>query len=90
MGSKFFVVIKNKSANINKDVIPYLICGVAAAGVVKIVHVPSSYTAFLTLTGGLVGQHLAEHPDVRKVGFTGSTPTGKQIMKRYSQQKNHK
>ncbi|KAJ7414791.1 aldehyde dehydrogenase 1 family member L2 [Willisornis vidua] len=30
---------------------------------------------------GLVGQHLSEHPDVRKVGFTGSTPTGKQIMK---------
>ncbi|KAF2982127.1 hypothetical protein EK904_012895 [Melospiza melodia maxima] len=53
----------------------------AAAGIVTIVHVPSSYTAFITLIGGLVGQHLSEHPDVRKVGFTGSTPTGKQIMK---------
>ncbi|OWK58314.1 Mitochondrial 10-formyltetrahydrofolate dehydrogenase [Lonchura striata] len=53
----------------------------AAAGIVKIVHVPSSYSAFLALIGGLVGQHLSEHPDVRKVGFTGSTPTGKQIMK---------
>lgn len=37
-----------------------------------------------------MGQHLSEHPDVRKVGFTGSTPTGKQIMKRYSHQKIHK
>ncbi|KAJ7329057.1 hypothetical protein JRQ81_015231 [Phrynocephalus forsythii] len=32
-------------------------------------------------TGGGAGQRLAEHPDVRKLGFTGSTPVGKQIMK---------
>ncbi|OXB69308.1 hypothetical protein ASZ78_015708 [Callipepla squamata] len=32
-------------------------------------------------SGGLVGQHLSKHPDVRKVGFTGSTPTGKEIIK---------
>lgn len=30
-----------------------------------------------------MGQRLSEHPDVRKLGFTGSTPIGKQIMKRY-------
>lgn len=35
-------------------------------------------------TGGVAGQRLSEHPDVRKLGFTGSTLVGKQIMKRYS------
>lgn len=33
--------------------------------------------------GGMVGQRLSDHPDIRKLGFTGSTPIGKQIMKRY-------
>ncbi|XP_066119503.1 mitochondrial 10-formyltetrahydrofolate dehydrogenase [Saccopteryx bilineata] len=32
-------------------------------------------------SGGVAGQHLSEHPDIRKLGFTGSTPIGKQIMK---------
>ncbi|XP_072770100.1 mitochondrial 10-formyltetrahydrofolate dehydrogenase-like isoform X2 [Nerophis lumbriciformis] len=32
-------------------------------------------------SGGMVGQRMADHPDVRKLGFTGSTPIGKQIMK---------
>ncbi|XP_006871137.1 PREDICTED: mitochondrial 10-formyltetrahydrofolate dehydrogenase isoform X1 [Chrysochloris asiatica] len=32
-------------------------------------------------SGGIAGQRLSEHPDVRKLGFTGSTPIGKQIMK---------
>ncbi|XP_054631809.1 mitochondrial 10-formyltetrahydrofolate dehydrogenase-like isoform X3 [Dunckerocampus dactyliophorus] len=32
-------------------------------------------------SGGMVGQRLADHPDIRKLGFTGSTPIGKQIMK---------
>ncbi|XP_068955495.1 mitochondrial 10-formyltetrahydrofolate dehydrogenase [Petaurus breviceps papuanus] len=32
-------------------------------------------------SGGLTGQYLSEHPDVRKLGFTGSTAVGKQIMK---------
>uniref|UniRef100_A0A8C7FSW6 10-formyltetrahydrofolate dehydrogenase n=1 Tax=Oncorhynchus kisutch TaxID=8019 RepID=A0A8C7FSW6_ONCKI len=31
--------------------------------------------------GGMVGQRLSDHPDIRKLGFTGSTPIGKQIMK---------
>ena len=26
---------------------------------------------------------MSEHPDIRKLGFTGSTPIGKTIMKRY-------
>lgn len=28
----------------------------------------------------MVGQGIADHPDVRKLGFTGSTPVGKTIM----------
>ncbi|XP_023064702.1 mitochondrial 10-formyltetrahydrofolate dehydrogenase isoform X1 [Piliocolobus tephrosceles] len=32
-------------------------------------------------SGGIAGQHLSEHPDIRKLGFTGSTSIGKQIMK---------
>ncbi|XP_012859508.1 mitochondrial 10-formyltetrahydrofolate dehydrogenase [Echinops telfairi] len=32
-------------------------------------------------SGGVAGQRLSEHPDVRKLGFTGSTLIGKQIMK---------
>ncbi|XP_049498212.1 cytosolic 10-formyltetrahydrofolate dehydrogenase [Panthera uncia] len=31
--------------------------------------------------GSLVGQRLSDHPDVRKIGFTGSTEVGKHIMK---------
>uniref|UniRef100_UPI00398E9FB9 cytosolic 10-formyltetrahydrofolate dehydrogenase-like n=1 Tax=Pristiophorus japonicus TaxID=55135 RepID=UPI00398E9FB9 len=31
--------------------------------------------------GSLIGQRIADHPDVRKLGFTGSTPVGKHIMK---------
>uniref|UniRef100_A0A8B9Q2F8 10-formyltetrahydrofolate dehydrogenase n=1 Tax=Apteryx owenii TaxID=8824 RepID=A0A8B9Q2F8_APTOW len=42
---------------------------------------PKGVINILPGSGGLVGQHLSEHPDVRKVGFTGSTPTGKKIMK---------
>lgn len=32
--------------------------------------------------GRLVGQALVDNMDVRKIGFTGSTEVGKQIMKR--------
>ena len=32
--------------------------------------------------GSKVGQAMSDHPDVRKLGFTGSTPVGKTIMKR--------
>ncbi|XP_076968008.1 mitochondrial 10-formyltetrahydrofolate dehydrogenase [Tamandua tetradactyla] len=31
-------------------------------------------------SGGVTGQRLAGHPDIRKLGFTGSTPVGKQVM----------
>uniref|UniRef100_G1PEG3 10-formyltetrahydrofolate dehydrogenase n=1 Tax=Myotis lucifugus TaxID=59463 RepID=G1PEG3_MYOLU len=35
----------------------------------------------LPSAGSLVGQRLSDHPDVRKIGFTGSTEVGKHIMK---------
>lgn len=31
--------------------------------------------------GNETGRAIAEHPDIRKVGFTGSTATGHKIMK---------
>ncbi|MFE7422142.1 aldehyde dehydrogenase family protein [Rhodococcus sp. NPDC057529] len=35
----------------------------------------------VVIGGGTVGQHLAGHPDVDKIGFTGSTRTGQSIMR---------
>uniref|UniRef100_A0A668AI18 10-formyltetrahydrofolate dehydrogenase n=1 Tax=Myripristis murdjan TaxID=586833 RepID=A0A668AI18_9TELE len=43
--------------------------------------IPKGVINIVPGSGGLVGQRLSEHPDVRKLGFTGSTPIGKQIMK---------
>ena len=34
----------------------------------------------VTGPGGEVGEALATHPDVRMIGFTGSSETGKRIM----------
>ncbi|XP_025060671.1 mitochondrial 10-formyltetrahydrofolate dehydrogenase isoform X2 [Alligator sinensis] len=42
---------------------------------------PKGVINILPGSGGLVGQRLSEHPHIRKLGFTGSTPIGKQIMK---------
>uniref|UniRef100_A0A671SBV1 aldehyde dehydrogenase (NAD(+)) n=1 Tax=Sinocyclocheilus anshuiensis TaxID=1608454 RepID=A0A671SBV1_9TELE len=39
------------------------------------------HTNTKTIISGLVGQRMSDHPDIRKLGFTGSTPIGKQIMK---------
>ncbi|XP_023599512.1 cytosolic 10-formyltetrahydrofolate dehydrogenase [Myotis lucifugus] len=41
---------------------------------------PGPFTPMRSL-GSLVGQRLSDHPDVRKIGFTGSTEVGKHIMK---------
>ncbi|KAM3859193.1 mitochondrial 10-formyltetrahydrofolate dehydrogenase [Diretmus argenteus] len=43
--------------------------------------IPKGVINIVPGSGGMVGQRLSEHPDVRKLGFTGSTPIGKQIMK---------
>uniref|UniRef100_A0A672N9I1 10-formyltetrahydrofolate dehydrogenase n=1 Tax=Sinocyclocheilus grahami TaxID=75366 RepID=A0A672N9I1_SINGR len=42
---------------------------------------PKGVVNILPGSGSLVGQQLSDHPDVRKLGFTGSTEIGKQIMK---------
>ncbi|XP_040214929.1 cytosolic 10-formyltetrahydrofolate dehydrogenase [Rana temporaria] len=42
---------------------------------------PKGVVNILPGAGSLIGQRLSDHPDVRKLGFTGSTPVGKQIMK---------
>uniref|UniRef100_A0A182MKG5 formyltetrahydrofolate dehydrogenase n=1 Tax=Anopheles culicifacies TaxID=139723 RepID=A0A182MKG5_9DIPT len=41
---------------------------------------PAGVINVVTGTGSLAGQALADHPLVRKLGFTGSTPIGKRIM----------
>uniref|UniRef100_A0A8D0CJX4 10-formyltetrahydrofolate dehydrogenase n=1 Tax=Scleropages formosus TaxID=113540 RepID=A0A8D0CJX4_SCLFO len=42
---------------------------------------PRGVVNILPGSGSSVGQRLSDHPDVRKLGFTGSTQIGKQIMK---------
>uniref|UniRef100_A0AAY4ECZ0 10-formyltetrahydrofolate dehydrogenase n=1 Tax=Denticeps clupeoides TaxID=299321 RepID=A0AAY4ECZ0_9TELE len=42
---------------------------------------PKGVVNILPGSGFLVGQRLSDHPDIRKLGFTGSTEIGKQIMK---------
>ncbi|XP_051974459.1 mitochondrial 10-formyltetrahydrofolate dehydrogenase isoform X1 [Xyrauchen texanus] len=46
-----------------------------------IAGIPKGVINILPGSGGLVGQRMSDHPDIRKLGFTGSTPIGKQIMK---------
>lgn len=42
---------------------------------------PPGVVNILPGTGSITGQAIADHPDIRKLGFTGSTPIGKTIMK---------
>ena len=42
--------------------------------------VPEGVVSILPGPGGKLGQHLARHPDVNKVAFTGSTEVGKQLL----------
>ncbi|MBA2625590.1 MAG: aldehyde dehydrogenase [Acidimicrobiia bacterium] len=46
----------------------------AAAGI------PEEVFRVLPGKGSIVGQHLVEHPDVRKIAFTGSTEVGRSVM----------
>src|SRR5918994_935680 len=51
--------------------------------VAEIMHeagLPAGVFNVITGTGEGAGQTLAEHPLVRKIAFTGSTPTGKKLM----------
>lgn len=40
---------------------------------------PDGVINIVTGTGALAGNHLVSHPDIQKVSFTGSTPTGKKV-----------
>ena len=48
-------------------------------------QVPAGVINVITGPGATVGNRLAEHPDVRKIAFTGSTAVGRQIMATASQ-----
>src|SRR5215203_5999580 len=51
--------------------------------IAEIMHeagLPAGVFNVITGTGEGAGQALAEHPLVRKIAFTGSTPTGKKLM----------
>lgn len=43
---------------------------------------PKGVLNVITGPGETVGDHLAGHPDVRKIGFTGSTEVGKSVQRR--------
>jgi betaine-aldehyde dehydrogenase len=42
--------------------------------------IPEGVVNVLVGKGSVVGQRLVEHPDVAKIGFTGSTEVGRQVM----------
>jgi acyl-CoA reductase-like NAD-dependent aldehyde dehydrogenase len=42
--------------------------------------IPEGVVNVLVGKGSIVGQRLIEHPDVAKIGFTGSTEVGRQVM----------
>jgi acyl-CoA reductase-like NAD-dependent aldehyde dehydrogenase len=44
--------------------------------------IPEGVVNVLVGKGSVVGQRLIEHPDVAKVGFTGSTEVGREVMRR--------
>lgn len=54
--------------------------GVKFAELVAELDLPPGTVNVITGPGGSVGTHLARHPDVDLIGFTGSTETGRAIM----------
>ena len=42
---------------------------------------PKGVVNIIPGSGGVVGQAITDHPLIRKVGFTGSTPVGRDIMR---------
>jgi acyl-CoA reductase-like NAD-dependent aldehyde dehydrogenase len=44
-------------------------------------EIPDGVVTVLAGKGSVVGQRLVEHPDVAKIGFTGSTEVGREVMK---------
>ncbi|KAH6873424.1 aldehyde dehydrogenase-like protein [Thelonectria olida] len=51
------------------------------ANLIKEAGFPAGVVNIVNGFGRKAGVALAEHPDVNKISFTGSTPTGKEIMK---------
>ncbi|MDQ0351404.1 acyl-CoA reductase-like NAD-dependent aldehyde dehydrogenase [Alkalibacillus filiformis] len=47
--------------------------------------VPEGVVNTIPGSGSVVGDYLVQHEDINKVAFTGSTPTGKDIMEKASQ-----
>lgn len=43
--------------------------------------IPKGVINVVTGSGSVVGAHLASHPDIQKISFTGSTPVGKLVGK---------
>lgn len=41
---------------------------------------PAGVVNIVTGSGSVIGQRIADHPKIRKIGFTGSTPVGQTIM----------
>jgi acyl-CoA reductase-like NAD-dependent aldehyde dehydrogenase len=44
-------------------------------------EIPEGVVSVLVGKGSVVGQRLVEHPDVAKIGFTGSTEVGREVMR---------
>ncbi|QDP00070.1 aldehyde dehydrogenase family protein [Thalassotalea sp. PS06] len=53
---------------------------IALAEIAEQAELPAGVLNIVTGTGPEAGQPLAEHPDVDKMAFTGSVPTGSRIM----------
>ena len=51
------------------------------AGLALEAGIPDGVLNVVTGKGSVVGQRLVEHPDVAKIGFTGSTEVGRGVMK---------
>jgi len=55
--------------------------GLKFAEIINKAGLPDGVVNFITGPGGSVGQALATHPDVNLIGFTGSSETGKDVLK---------
>ena len=58
-------------------------CPLALTEVIRILseHLPPGVVNLVTGKGSVVGKELITHPLVRMIGFTGSTETGKEVMR---------
>ncbi len=62
---------------------PPSLCPLALTEVIRIVseHLPPGVVNLVTGKGSVVGKELVTHPLVRMISFTGSTETGKEVMR---------